>query len=407
VHSNKNSILYLDWPALGRQFVIDAFKKHGYDVEAFPFSLEMADQTEKGAQDQFTQALIKKLKNGRFDFLFSQNFFTIPAVVCKSLGIVYVSWVYDSPFLKLYSDAVLYDTNLIFTFDSSDAETLKERGANAHYLPMAADCAYYSKLIAGKTVSELNKYRCDVSFVGSLYTGSLDSFDAIGQLEGTSDYLAGMVDGLIAAQSVVCSANVLEKGLSIEDALMINELTGLVENKKDPEYIRWIIANGYLARKATRNQRLAMLKLLVAMDGVDSRIYTDSEIGINKKADGSDFICPPLSYLNAAPLAFSQSSVNLNITLRSIKTGIPLRVFDILACHGFLLTNFQQDLMEHFELGKDIAVYYVEDEIKELIEFYLDNPILREQMKDCAYEKVRKHHNYDRRVDTILSKVRL
>ena len=37
---------------------------------------------------------------------------------------------------------------------------------------------------------------------------------------------------------------------------------------------------------------------------------------------------------------FANSKVNLNITLRNIKTGIPLRALDIMGAGGFLLTNY-------------------------------------------------------------------
>ena len=45
------------------------------------------------------------------------------------------------------------------------------------------------------------------------------------------------------------------------------------------------------------------------------------------------------------------------MTIRNIRTGIPLRVWDILGAGGFLLTNFQVELPDYFENGKDIVYY--------------------------------------------------
>ena len=45
---------------------------------------------------------------------------------------------------------------------------------------------------------------------------------------------------------------------------------------------------------------------------------------------------------------FRNSKINLNPTAKGIRSGIPLRIFDILSCSGFLLTNYQSELSDHF-----------------------------------------------------------
>ena len=52
------------------------------------------------------------------------------------------------------------------------------------------------------------------------------------------------------------------------------------------------------------------------------------------------------------PLVFANSKINLNITSRSIRTGLPLRIFDVLACGGFLLTNAQSELPDCFRSAR-------------------------------------------------------
>ena len=44
------------------------------------------------------------------------------------------------------------------------------------------------------------------------------------------------------------------------------------------------------------------------------------------------------------PKIFKCSKINLNMTLRSIKSGIPQRAFDIMGCGGFLMSNYQPEL---------------------------------------------------------------
>lgn len=54
----------------------------------------------------------------------------------------------------------------------------------------------------------------------------------------------------------------------------------------------------------------------------------------------------PIDYYNEMPYVFNNSRINLNITLRSIKSGIPLRAMDICGAGGFLLSNYQADFYD-------------------------------------------------------------
>ena len=55
---------------------------------------------------------------------------------------------------------------------------------------------------------------------------------------------------------------------------------------------------------------------------------------------------------------FYLSKINLNISLSSIETGIPQRVLDIMGCGGFVLTNYQPEIEDLFEIGKEIEVFH-------------------------------------------------
>lgn len=42
---------------------------------------------------------------------------------------------------------------------------------------------------------------------------------------------------------------------------------------------------------------------------------------------------------------------------KSIKTGIPLRLFDIMGAGGFLITNYQSEITQYFDIDKELVVY--------------------------------------------------
>ena len=63
----------------------------------------------------------------------------------------------------------------------------------------------------------------------------------------------------------------------------------------------------------------------------------------------------------------------MNFTIRNIRTGLPLRIWDILGAGGFLLTNYQIELGDFFENGKDLVYYDSLDDMMRKAEYYLDH----------------------------------
>ena len=109
--------------------------------------------------------------------------------------------------------------------------------------------------------------------------------------------------------------------------------------------------NFAMACEITRKNRIILLSLCGAR--YDTRLYSyqNSEVIKNVKK------CPQVDYLKEMPLVFACSKINLNPSLRIIQTGIPLRAFDIMGAGGFLLSNYQEELLEYFENEKDMVVY--------------------------------------------------
>ncbi len=99
---------------------------------------------------------------------------------------------------------------------------------------------------------------------------------------------------------------------------------------------------------------------------------------------------------------YKNSKINLNISLRSIQSGIPLRAFDIMGCGGFLLTNYQGDFMEHFVPGEDFVYYENRQDLVEKVTYYLSHEEERKQIAQSGYEKVKQFHTYRHRVAEML-----
>ena len=98
------------------------------------------------------------------------------------------------------------------------------------------------------------------------------------------------------------------------------------------------------------------------------------------------------------PKVFHASRINLNITMRPIESGLSLRVWDVLGCGGFLMTNYQAELPEYFEIGKDLEAYESLPELSEKIRYYLSHEEERLEIAIRGYEKAAKYHSYETRL---------
>ena len=102
------------------------------------------------------------------------------------------------------------------------------------------------------------------------------------------------------------------------------------------------------------------------------------------------------------PLVFQNSKINLNITLRSIIYGIPLRAIDIMGAGGFLLTNYQNDFGLHFTDGKDFASYSDREDLYNKVEYYLKHEDERKEIAENGCKEVRANHTYEKRLAEML-----
>lgn len=106
----------------------------------------------------------------------------------------------------------------------------------------------------------------------------------------------------------------------------------------------------------------------------------------------------PVDYYNEMLAVFGRSKINLNITLRSIKTGIPLRVMDIMGSGGFLLTNYQAELSEYFEPDVDFVYYNDYRNLQDKADYYLTHEKERKEIAANGCQKVCREHTYINRI---------
>ena len=87
--------------------------------------------------------------------------------------------------------------------------------------------------------------------------------------------------------------------------------------------------------------------------------------------------------------AVNQSRINLNFAHTST-AGASVRVFKIMASGGFLLTTPWKGMEDLFEVGKDLDTFTSPEELREKIEFYLNNKQKRDEIRLNGHKTVQK-----------------
>ncbi len=95
------------------------------------------------------------------------------------------------------------------------------------------------------------------------------------------------------------------------------------------------------------------------------------------------------------PRIYSRSKINLNITNPQLVTALPMRVFDVLACGGFLLTDDKPAAHALFQPGRELAIYRDTADLAHQISHYLAHDEERRAIGLAGYHRVLAAHTFD------------
>lgn len=340
------------------------------------------------------KGLNELLKQDTYSFVFSINFFPSVSDVCNIWGIPYLCLIVDSPVLELFSTSLANPCNKIFLFDRqlyNDFHHINPDGI--FHIPLATNVRDNYATATMASAADRTRFSSDISFIGSLY-----SEKCLYNQITLPEKMRGYVDGLIEAQLLVYGYNFIEECVTPELIEAFCKVRPELINFPDSMKVdtKAVIAQHIISVKVAEQERLRYLKALSEHFNVD--LYT-----------GSDTSSMPLIHNRGfaktnteMPIIFNQSKINLNLTAKSIRSGLSLRIFDVLGCEGFLLTNYQAELPEHFNIGEDLEAYTSLDDLMGKCEYYLLHDKERQEIAHNGFEKVKKYHTYDIRLTQML-----
>lgn len=381
-------ILYYSWEETNAADAIECLQYGGNEVDCF--SHPIADKLN---DVPFAKKLEEIIKDKKYDCIFTFNFLPIISKVAYAYDVKYISWIFDSPHLTLYSKAVFNECNYIFHFDKMEVNKLRERGVtNIFHMPLAVNVNRLEKTFAEK---KQQGYQYEVSFLGNLYNNEFNFFD---QIKNMPQYYQGFFEGLVHTQMQLYGYDVASNVITKE---MFQQMKSFVSFQLDEELFieEKEIFDNMLQKKVTVKERPEILRKIsekyqlthfapqadATLTNVDFRGFAD--------------------YVTEMPFIFRDSKINLNITLRSILSGIPLRCLDVMGAGGFLLSNYQPELAEYFIDGQEMVMYESQDDLLGKIEYYLGHEKEREEIALCGKEKIKKEFSYEKKMKEIFEVV--
>lgn len=377
-------LLLYDMGAFTQNDIMSALDKMGIAYENVLYKLKDIQG------DPYFEKRIKEiLKEGSFDAVFSVNFFPVLARICNEVSVKYIAWSYDSPLHeKDLEEAMGLPYNYVFLFDREECRKWNRKGyPNVYHMPLAVNAERLDSVKI--TEEDKRNFACDVAMVGQLYESVLPDL-----LEFADDYSKGYIGALIETQLKLYGTYLFDE--VVTDALTerMNEAFDRIPN--NPIHLETDALRVHMAKEVTNLERSILLEEMAVGHKLDLYSSYKGNLSENVNWKGS------AGYFDEMPKVFKLSKINLNISLKCIQSGIPLRALDILASGGFLLSNYQPELAEYFVDGEDLVMYYSLEDALAKCEYYLEHEEERLAIARNGREKVKALFGYEDKLKEIL-----
>ncbi|HEX2769612.1 MAG TPA: glycosyltransferase, partial [Geobacteraceae bacterium] len=366
---NSNSILfrYLDYPKL---------KEPPFRVVLLDSGYLTVRECRKGLEKlghrvftivpgpDFIKRLLTLLVEVRPDFLLAINHLGFDEEgkltgLLTELKVPFASWYVDSPTYILYGgEENISPYCAVFCWERAYLQPVAEMGFHSPtFLPLATDPEVFSP--GGNPVN--GRFASSLAFVGDSMETAQTKWEK---------KLSNKVKKDIASISA-------EK-MQIDRKKEILEIFPSLEGHAVCKRSRLDI-EAALIWKATQEYRLRLARSLIPLGLV---IYGDA--GWSRFFARKRILRPKVDYFRELPDVYRGTDVNINCTSFQMKTAVNQRVFDVAACGGFLLSDYQEDMDRFFEVGKEAICFRTTEEAVSLAAYYLVKDTERRKIAEAA-----------------------
>jgi spore maturation protein CgeB len=318
------------------------------------------------------------------------------AEFCDAESVPLLCWEIDPSLDELKPLAKPAPRAHIYTYRQAHVDAFRRAGfTQVAYLPLAADT--YARGPTKVIGPEALKYRSPVAFVGASMTGSARAqkkafLDFVAEVRrAPREQGAGQLEHLLAQQRE--EPRRYRLGQDLEQHFP-DVLAALKQRRPG------ISAHNLLCELAACEKRILFVSACAdfGMDvWGDEGWQVTAEFGVRYKGGAGHKFELNKVYSNAA--------INLDVGRIYQQDIVTMRVFDVLACQGFCLTEDSDELRRLFQAGHELDTYASLEELRDKINFYLARPELCRQIAERGYRAVRERHTIELRLDSMLRRL--
>ena len=381
-------LLIYKWNSYLQHDIYEICKEKNVSFEVFGWEFR-----NKNCDEEFLEWFSSTIDKNAYDAVLSVNYYPVISEACMKKNVKYIAWCYDNPLnVERIEDTLNNPVNYVFLFDKIQFWNYVQKGfETVYHLPLGVNRSRLLNMNISK--SDYQRYSAEVSFVGNLYESRVHEL-----LATMNEYTQGYLKSLMHLQSQIYGYYILDE--LIPEELVENINSQYVVLNPDTKFkLNKAALTFAMASEVTRNERLILLNLCGRR--YDTKLYSYDKSDLIKNVIN----CGSVDYVTEMPKVFAISKINLNPSLRIIQTGIPLRAFDIMGAGGFLLSNYQEELVEYFMNEEDMVIYESMEDALAKIEFYLSHEDLRSKIATNGRRKTLENHSLQGNLEKILKVV--
>lgn len=367
-------------------------RRLGYEVEEYPDK-----QENSRLNDEQIDGLVSTIKERNITHICSIHLIYNLAVAAYKAEIKYISYIWDAPYIKIYTPFGKLNNCYFSIFDRLDYERFKEAGVeHVQYSPLAVNPNQVRKWNQNVERKLKGRYINDVCFVGSLYENN--SYDGcVNEIPpNIQDYFLSIFEEAAFHWDGV-NRIYGKTDKAILDYIKLVNPNFKIENRLDVDDVAFFEI-AYLVRKIANIERVAILNTLSEVYQVS--LHTMSRV--DAALLGNVKVKPPILPGVDTTTAYCGSKINLNISLKGIEGGTPQRIMDVMAAGGFMLTNYCSETADIFEEDKEIVMFKTPEELFDKVDYYLNHDEERKAIAKRGQAKVLKCYTYEKKLKTIM-----
>ena len=375
---------------LGGLFVddlVDGLRERGYGVLPVDFEGWAKEELAHAALT-FRPALVATI-----------NYTPGLAEFCHASGCPLLVWEIDPATDRLGPCATPTDDAHVFTYRAAHVAEFRAAGfRHVEYLPLAANVARRRPLaLAGE---ELSRYAAPVCFVGaSMVAQALEYRRTFVGL--FAEWRRGDPDAAGRCDAVL--QELLDAQLASPERYVLPEL--LEERFAE-----------FLAAARRSELREDLVRLIGEVAAAEKRLAYVSALGahgIHVWGDEHWKSAEPYGVRYRGPAGhraelsrvYSGARVHVDVGRIYQSDIVTMRVFDVLACGGFLIAEHSPALEQLFDVGRELEAYRTLDELQAKVAHYLAHPAEARAIAERGLAAVRERHTFAGRLDHMLAAV--